>query len=322
VLGGAARNGVLALAPGPLGSALGLARIPGSVPAAEASPALTEAGRTSDLVRLDDAPALTLGLWAALPPLQNVQAMAVSASDRVDVADTGGRFALLAERRVGRGRVVFLNGAASFRWGFSAADAEAGRRYERLWGNLLRSLSEPAQTEALRLVPERPLVSRGEPVRLEAALQDASFQPVTGARVTARLAGPQSRDVVLESRGEGAYGATLEALPPGRYTVSATAQSGGRAVGSANATFWVDAQSAEWQDVAPDPGLLAAVAQASGGAAIRPGEEGGIPASITAARPRAGRERTVRLWESPFAFAAIASLLSAEWWFRRRRGLA
>ncbi len=322
VLGGAARNGVLALASGPLGPALGIARTAGSTLLPEASPALTEAGRASDLVRLDDDSAVNFGLWGALPPLQNVQPLAVSATDRVDVADAGGRVALIAERRVGRGKVVFVNGAATYRWGFSAADVESGRRYERLWGNLLRALSEPAQSEALRLVPERPLVSRGEVVRLEAALQNARFQPVAGARVTARLSGPQSRDIGLESRGEGAYGAALSGLPPGRYTVSANAQVGGRAIGNANATFWVDAQSAEWQDVAPDPGLLAAVAVASGGASVKPGDEGGIPASLTASRPRAGRERTVRLWESPFAFAMIASLLSAEWWFRRRRGLA
>ena len=321
-IGGAARNGVLALASGPLGPALGLARGAGALPVAEAMPALTEAGRASDLVRLDDDPAVNFGAWGALPPLQNVQPLAIAGGDRVDVADASGRLALVAERRAGRGRVVFINGASSYRWGFSGSDADAGRRYERLWGNLLRALSEPAQTEALRLVPERPLVARGEPVRLEAALQDASFAPITGARVNARLSGPQSRDVVLESRGDGAYGATLADLPPGRYAVSATAQAGGRAVGTASATFWVDAQSAEWQDVAPDPGLLAAVAQASGGAAVRPGDEGTIPASITASRPRAGRERMVRLWESPFVFAAIASLLSAEWWLRRRRGLA
>ncbi len=322
VLGGAARNGVLALASGPLGPALGIVRTAGSTSLPEASAALTESGRASDLVRLDDDPAVNFGLWGALPPLQNVQPLAVSATDRVDVADAGGRFALIAERRVGRGKVVFVNGASTYRWGFSASDVESGRRYERLWGNLLRALSEPAQSEALRLVPERPLVSRGEVVRLEAALQDARFQPVAGARVTARLSGPQTRDVVLESRGEGAYGAALAGLPPGRYTVNASAQVGGRAAGNANATFWVDAQSAEWQDVAPDPGLLAAVAAASGGAAVKPGDEGGIPASLTASRPRAGRERTFRLWESPIAFALIASLLSAEWWFRRRRGLA
>ena len=38
------------------------------------------------------------------------------------------------------------------------------------------------------------------------------------------------RELVLESRGDGAYGVTLDALPPGRYTVSAHADARGRMV--------------------------------------------------------------------------------------------
>ncbi len=215
-----------------------------------------------------------------------------------------------------------MNGASTFRWGFSGNDLEAAARYERLWGNLLRAFSEPAQTEPLRLVPERPLVTRGEPVRLAATLQDAAFRPIAEARVTARVSGPAPREVVLESRGQGAYSTVLDNLPPGRYTVSATATLNGRNTGAASAEFWVDAQSIEWQDVAPDPGLLAQVAQASGGRSVPPGKEGELAPALVAARPRAGRDASVRLWESPIVFALLASVLSAEWWIRRRRGLA
>jgi hypothetical protein len=322
VVGGAARSGVLALAPSPLGKALGLARASGAAPLAEARPALTEAGRASDLVRLDDDPQVNAQAWAALPPLEDAVPLAVSAGDRVDIADASGRVPLVVERRVGRGRAVLVNGASTYRWGFSGVDVDAPRRYERWWGNLLRALAEPAQTEPLRLLPERPLVARGEPVRLNAALQDARFAPVSGARVTAQVRGPANREVALESRGEGSYGATLVGLPPGRYAVSARAAVGGRPVGAAQATFWVDAQSAEWQDVAPDAGLLAAVARASGAVSVRPGREGDLVQAMSATRPRAGRERAVRLWESPIAFALVAALLSSEWWLRRRRGLA
>jgi hypothetical protein len=322
VLGGASRSGVLALSGTPLGRTLGLARAANTGGLPEARPALTAAGRNSDLVRLDDDPAANFAAWAALPPVENAMPLAVAASDRVDVADAAGRVPLVVERRAGRGRAVLVNGASTYRWGFSGVDVDAGRRYERWWGNLLRALGEPAQSEPLRLVPERPLVARGEPVRLNAALQDAAFSPVSGARVTAQVRGPVQREVVLESRGEGAYGATLAGLPPGRYTVGARAEANGRAAGSAQATFWVDAQSAEWQDVAPDAGLLAAVARASNGTSVRPGREADLVQAISAARPRAGRERAVRLWESPFAFALITALLSSEWWLRRRRGLA
>jgi hypothetical protein len=289
----------------------------------EASPTLTEAGRAADVVRLEDDPPANAQLRNALPPLYNAQSLAATGADEVYVTDAAGRVPLLLERRVGRGRALVWNGASTFRWGFASGDVEAPRRYERLWSHFLRELSQPAQTEPLRLVAEKALVTRGEPVRLEAALQDAAFRPIDGARITARVQGPVKKDVVLEGRGEGAYGATLEGLPPGRYQASATAQTQtGRAAGSAQATFWVDAQSAEWQDVAPDPGLLAAVARASNAVSVRPGEESKVPPALLAARPRAEREKTVRLWEQPFAFALAMSLLSAEWWIRRKRGLA
>jgi hypothetical protein len=322
VVGGAARNGVVSLSGTALGQTLGLARAPGPAAVLEAVPSLTEAGRAADLVRLEDDAAANAALWGTLPPLENVQSLAVTAADEVDVTDASGRLALLVERRAGRGKAIVMNGASSFRWGFASADVEAPRRYERLWSHFLRELSQPAQTEPLRLVAEKALVTRGEPVRLEAALQDAAFRPVDGARITAKIQGPVKREVVLEGRGEGSYGATLEGLPPGRYSASASALANGRGAGNATATFWVDAQSAEWQDVAPDAGLLAAVARAGGAASVRPGEESKLPAALLAARPRVEREKTVRLWEEPFAYALAIALLSTEWWLRRKRGLA
>jgi hypothetical protein len=322
VVGGAARSGALALAPTRLGEALALARSPGASALPEATLELTEAGRSADLVRLDDDPVTNAALWENFAPLANIEPLAARGDDHVYATDRSGRLPILLERRVGRGRALVVNGAGTYRWGFSGSDNEAARRYERLWGNVLRALSEPAQTEPLRLVPERPLVARGEPVRLEAALQDAAFRPLDGARVALKLAGPVTRDLALAPAGQGGYGASAEGLPPGRYEATATATLGGRTVGSARATFWVDAQSAEWQETAPDPGLLAAVAQASGGTVVAAGHEGTLASALAAARPRAGRERALRLWESPLAFGLATSLLTAEWWIRRRRGLA
>lgn len=322
VVGGAARAGALALVPTRLGATLKLARAPGGVAQPEADLVLTAQGRSADVMRLDDDAAANATLWAGLAPLANVTPIAASGEDLVYATDPSGRLPIVFERRAGRGRALFVNGAGTFRWGFSGSDADAPRRYERLWGNVLRAMGEPAQTEPLRLVPERPLVSRGEPVRLEAALQDAAFRPLDGARVVTKVTGPVTRNLPLPAAGQGGYGAALEGLPPGRYEASATATLGGRVVGSARATFWVDPQSAEWQDTAPDPGLLAALARASGGVAVTRGREGSIAPTLAAARPRTGRERALRLWESPFVFALATALLTTEWWMRRRRGLA
>ena len=322
IVGGAARTGVLALVPNRLGAALRLARAEGGMALPETGVTLTSAGRTADLVRLDDDAASNDALWSGFAPIANVVPVAASGDDQVYATDASGRLPVVFERRIGRGRALFLNGGGTYRWGFSGNDNEASRRYERLWGNVLRAMGEPAQTEPLRLVPERPLVARGEPVNLSAALQDAAFRPLDGARVETKVTGPVTRTLALPGSGQGGYGGSLEGLPPGRYEASATATLKGRVVGSARATFWVDPQSAEWQDTAPDPGLLAAVARGSGGVSVTKGREGSIAPALAAARPRTGKERAVRLWESPYVFALATALLTTEWWMRRRRGLA
>jgi hypothetical protein len=273
-------------------------------------------------MRLDDDPATNAQLWSALPPLSTLAPLTTRADDRVELTDVSGKVPVLFERKVGHGRALVVNGSGLYRWGFAGDDAQSPRRFDRLWGNVLRELSEPAQTTPLRLVPESPLVARGEPVRMNATLQDAAFRPVDGARVTLRVRGPVARTLDLGAVGQGGYGAALEGLPPGRYEASATATVGGRGAGEATATFWVDPQSAEWEDTAPDPGQLAAIARASGGVALAPGQEGRIGPAFAAPRPRAGRENALRLWESPLAFALATGLLTTEWWMRRKRGLA
>jgi hypothetical protein len=283
---------------------------------------LTREGRENDLLRLDDDPNTNAALWAALPPLASLEPLTVRADDRIDLTDPSGKVPVLFERRVGHGRALIMNGSGMYRWGFASADEQSPRRFDRLWGNVLRELSEPAQTTPLRLVPESPLVARGEAVHMNATLQDAAFKPVDGARVALTVRGPVARTVDLPAAGQGGYGAALEGLPPGRYDASAKATLNGHAAGDATATFWVDPQSAEWEDTAPDAGLLAAVAHASGGIAVDPGQEGRIGPAFSAPRPRAGRESALRLWESPLAFALATSLLTTEWWMRRKRGLA
>jgi len=322
ILGGASRSGVLALASTRLGNALALDDGLRGVGVKESAVQLTREGKDNDLLRLDDDPAANAALWSALPPLSTLEPLTTRADDKVDLTDPSGRVPVLFERKVGHGRALVVNGSGLYRWGFAAGDEQSPRRFDRLWGNVLRELSEPAQTTPLRLVPESPLVARGEPVRMNATLQDAAFRPVNGARVTLKVRGPVARTLDLSAAGDGGYGAALDGLPPGRYDASATATLGGRSAGEANATFWVDPQSAEWEDTSPDPGLLAAVARESGGIALTPGHEDKIAPAFSAPRPRAGRESALRLWESPLAFALATALLTTEWWMRRKRGLA
>src|SRR5204863_1722837 len=123
-----------------IGALLKLARAPGEGTLPEAQAALTAQGRSADLMQLDDDPAANANLWAALAPLANVEPVAAQGDDQVYATDASGRAPIVFERRAGRGRALVINGAGTYRWGFSGGDADATRRYERLWGNVLRAM--------------------------------------------------------------------------------------------------------------------------------------------------------------------------------------
>ena len=107
----------------------------------------------------------------------------------------------------------------------------------------------------------------------------------------------------------------------GRWHVEVDASGAGRALGHARTEFAVDRWSLEALQSAPDSAALALVAQASGGRATL-GESAAEWARALPTRALT-RRRTVswHAWESPWVFAIVVVLLSAEWILRRRRGL-
>lgn len=310
-----------------LGLASNEARIPGPI-----RPELPLEGQLHDIVRLEEDLELNEMYFAGLPPLHDVSPLATRPGDRVLVDGAGGQAPLLLLRRLGRGQVLIVNGGGLWRWGFSGSDPAAPDRYRRLWANALRALAEPTQTEPLRVTTDRPLLARGQDVGVTASLQDASFQPVSGAEVEARWVAVSGLDggpppeiggapVSLLDQGDGSYAGHRPPLPPGRYRVEARARQGGRVVADASSEFVVDSWSPEVQAVEPDRATLERMAQASGGRVVDADGVEELVGSLVAGDTRPTSWREYRLWENPFFYLLILGFLSTEWWLRRRRGL-
>lgn len=295
-------------------------------------------GNLHDLIRIEEDPDLVRRFFAGAPPLSGVAPVNPRPGDQVALTAANGRVPLLWTRRVGRGHVLFINGSGMWRWGFSAADQEAAARFDRMWGNALRLLSEPTQQEPLRVAADRPLVSRGEPIEVSASLQDARFQPVDGASVTASLeresdlpgsakaggagsAPSLPGPIRLNGQGGGTYAGRWESLPPGRYRLRATSAGAGGARASATSEFVVDDWSPEYLASQSDARTLDRMAQVSGGASGAPDRIPSLSGKIASSAATSGKVREHRLWESPLFYLVAVGLLSGEWFLRRKRGL-
>jgi hypothetical protein len=323
-------GGLLALG----GSSPGLARLRGGRLGNELAPAL-DPGRTmptaspepaagiSEALAWDDDAARGDGAWRAAAPLSDVAPIVPGAGDRVLIAARGGGPPLLMARRIGRGQAVLLNGTGVWRWSLSGHDDLSAERGRNLWRRLVRWLSEPVQGEPLRVKPERWLTAGGEPVQLFASLQDSSFRPVPGAALEGELqdGSGRTRRVTFVPRTPGSYVATVDDPRPGRYQVTVRAQKGGRELGRATSQFAVDRWSLEEARAEPDTATLAAIAAATGGSATTTARAAAWARALPARAIARPRSETHRLWESPWAFALVVSMLSIEWAWRRRRGL-
>jgi len=325
-----AGGGLLAIggsAPGVLryrGGALGTDLAPEVEARPPGAPAAPEpAAEASDLLAWDDDPARGERAWRAAAPLLEIAPVAASAGDRVLVRATGDGPPLLWARRVGRGQALLVNGTGLWRWSLSSHDELAAERGRRLWRRIARWLAEPVQGEPLRVRPERWLAAHSEPVRLFASLQDESFRPIGGASIEAEAREADGRAVPIrfESGATGSYVTMLHDLPPGRYTVTARATRGGRELGRATTEFAVDRWSLEEARTDPDSAVLAAMTAASGGRLTTAPEAGRWARGVGVRALARARTDSVRLWESPWIFAAIVGALSIEWIWRRRRGL-
>jgi len=319
VIGGTA-PGLGRFRDGALGQALALELEPG-VPPAPGSPLPSPEGR--ELLQWESDPGRADAAWRAAAPLNELAPLRASAGDRVLIGTVRGGAPIMVARRVGRGPVLLVNGTGFWRWTLSPQDEGGEARARALWRRLVRWLAEPVQGEALRVRPDRWVTAAGEPVRLLANLQDASFRPVGGAEVRGEVtdeAGAR-RAVTFVAGGAGSYEAVLHDLPPGRYRVAARATRGGAEAGRATTELAIDRWSLEQAETAPDSASLARLAAESGGRSTGAGGIGAWAASLTTRDLARGRRETRRLWESPWVFAAIVGALSIEWALRRRRGL-
>jgi hypothetical protein len=283
----------------------------------------------AELLAWDDDPARGARAWREAAPLADVAMLAPGGADRVLLAGraaaSGGPGAppLWLARAVGRGQVLLVNGSGTWRWSLNALDDLAGERGRRLWRKTMRWLAEPVHGEPLRVTAERRLVAGGEPVRLDALLQDERFRPVSGAEVQADLSGPggASRRMAFTAGGPGAYSVSLPSPGPGRWQVSASASRSGRELGRSRTEFFVDRWTLEALRPQPDGAALAGIAAASGGTVARAAEAGRWARSLDMRALVRRRSTSTRLWESPWLFAVVVAMLSTEWAWRRRRGL-
>ncbi len=274
-------------------------------------------------------------VWSNLPELQDARTVSfVKPFTRILAeGSTEGGFAgktpVLLVRRYGQGVCGLVNGDGLWKWDFYPEARELGNMYEDFWTQLIQwmaSYSEflPGQDFSLRLPASRGRVD--DPVSVQVSYRGRDADPQPGLVIES----PAGETTELrpatqpDPGGHPTWRATFHPDRPGQWRLRVT-DPRDDAPPAPEAAYLVPAPPNEADDLSPDPAFLASLAESTGGALHTAAELPDFLAEAFQPEPPAERSGGA-VWQSSWAIwpvaVAIAALFAAEWYLRRRQGLA
>jgi uncharacterized membrane protein len=291
---------------------------------------LTPRGRVHAVTRLNEDRNLSAKAWDELPPisipeiLNQTKPGATVILEARGINDRSRVVPLLAEERYGRGRTMALTTNDTWRWRMEMDSKNTS--HENFWRQLLRYLvsTTPNQYE---IAAERDVYAPADIINLRGEVNDSKFDAVTDAQVTARITKPQGSTSELplkinyNDKGSD-YRNELTADENGLYRVEMTATRGGALLGIAESTFYVTDRTREFHDAAQNVDLLKRVAAETGGQYFPLNQANDLLDEITMLEGKNSERVSKDLWDMPVNFLLVIGLASAEWFLRKRKGLA
>jgi uncharacterized membrane protein len=301
----------------------------------------TRAGALFPVTQIADTESGSTAKWNEMPQVSTVNSVhQVKPGATILLSGVDSRRqeqVVLAYQRYGRGKAIAMPIQDSWHWKMDAKMAVNDTTHAMFWRRMLRWLVDgvPDQVNVTTTVDR---VEPGEPIKLAAEVLDAAYAEVNDSRAVAHVTSPSGKtsDVPLDwtVTRDGDYRATIVPDEAGLYEIkvtatrAATARSGApeganqKDLGTASMHVRVSAGDAEYFDAAMRASLLQRIADETGGRFFTAATASALPEAVS----YTGRGVTVveerELWDMPALLIALVAFVSAEWGFRRARGLA
>lgn len=308
---------------------LGAAGRGDSLAATEVTAVATAAGLRHPALQVMATDSAVAERWRTLPPLTMVNALPRAKRGATVLLEgtTGPRGAtvpLLAMQRYGAGRVLSLAAQDDWLWQMHAQIAVEDSTHERLWRQALRWLVSEVPDRAEVAPPGEG--TRGEALPLRAFVRDSAYLGRNGAQVKATVTAPGggTQEVAFEWAvdHDGEYAARVVPDTDGVHEVRLLAVSGADTARAASAFVLVADPVDEYFGAERRDALLEALARETGGRTYDAARAGDLARDLQYSPAGATEVKRLDLWDMPVVFLLLTGLLGAEWWLRRRRGLA
>ena len=293
-------------------------------------PVLTAAGQAHPITRLNEDRAANQKAWNELPPisvsevLTNVKPGASVLLEARRVEGAGQVAPLLIQQRYGRGQTLALTAADTWRWRMRMDSKN--NSHETFWRQMLRYLvsGTPRQIE---IGTEKEVYALDDTINIVADIRDKKFNPVADAHAVARVTKPSGAvvDVPLKFTtlsSVNTYVGEFKADELGQHRIELVGTSTSLGQLSARANMLVSDLNREYYSAAQNSDLLKRIAAETGGKYYTPAEVQPLLDDLIYRQSPYSERVTKDLWDMPVNFMLIVGLLSAEWFLRKREGLA
>lgn len=283
----------------------------------------TRAGQ-SHYVMLLDSPDRNREAWAELAPLNGANRLRKK-HDLIQVlAESPDGIPLLFSHERGQARILSFAGDTTWLWHLQGHE----EYHQRFWRQIILWLSRKEldgdQPVWARVEPRN--VNPASPAAIEFGARDENGAPIEGAEFQVEVTLPDGEKVQVppQTLGERNLADFTRTELPGDYWVRVSATRDGESLGlDAFTRFIVDARDLEMDNPAADPALLEEIARLTGGTSVPPETLTSFLDELSQQpllEDSAQLQRTT-LWDNWYLLLLFVSLMSAEWFVRKSRGL-
>jgi hypothetical protein len=303
--------------------------------------ALTPAGMNHAVSQVGTSPATSLDRWKRLPQVTSVNRIREVKPGAVVLITgslaPGGRAGepgnplrgyeqpVLVYQRYGRGLSIAFPIQDSWNWQMDPTTAPEDQTFERFWRQMLRWLTMDVPNRVVVSLPTDQANPKS-PIQLRASVADSFFLARNDAKVVAHLTSDKGfvRDLPLDWAidRDGEYRGTFTPDQPGIYTVRVEATFPNGATAGDTSFVRVADLNTEYFDAEMRAPLLQRMANETGGRYYTPATASTLAEDVALSKRGVTIVNQMDLWDMPVVLLILMSLVSAEWAYRKLRGLA
>ena len=303
--------------------------------------ALTPSGESHAVAQVAATPAASMQRWKSLPSITSVNHVREVKPGAVTLitgsVPSGGRAGepgaslrsyqqpVLVYQRYGRGLSIAFPVQDSWQWQMDPTTAVDDQTFSRFWRQMLRWLTSDVPSRVVVSLPSDQ-VNPKNPIAMRTSVADSLFLPRNDAKVAAHITSDSgvARDLPFDWAidRDGEYRATFTPDQPGTYTINVTAKLPSGAVASDTTYVRVADLNTEYFDAEMRAPLLQRIAGETGGRFYTPKTASTLPEDVAMSKHGVTVVNQMDLWDMPAIFLLLVALVTAEWSYRKARGLA